>query len=146
MCKKPLKFNDFHQITYKPQELVAQEEETPFKFDHERHSNNAIYSDISSGVLKQIENIELDGSFGTKVDTLARHIIWLREHDPGSKAIVFSQYRNFLVVLKRAFDRFGIVNSSVDAPDGIEKFKKDPGVGYPILLMQDAVMLIVITD
>ncbi|KAJ5443890.1 uncharacterized protein N7458_007762 [Penicillium daleae] len=128
MCKKPLKLNDFHQITYKPQELVAQEEETPFKFDHEKHPKNAIYSDISSGVLKQIENVELDGSFGTKVDTLARHIIWLREHDPGSKAIVFSQYRNFLVVLKRAFNRFGIVNSSVDAPDGIEKFKKDPAI------------------
>jgi E3 ubiquitin-protein ligase SHPRH len=131
MCKKPLKLNDFHQITYKSQELVAQEEETPFKFDHEKHPKNAIYSDISSGVLKQIENVELDGSFGTKVDTLARHIIWLREHDPGSKAIVFSQYRNFLVVLKRAFNRFGIVNSSVDAPDGIEKFKKDPAVGCP---------------
>lgn len=130
MCKKPLKLNDFHQITYKPQEMVAQEEETLVKFDHERHPKNAIYSDISSGVLKQIENIELDGSFGTKVDTLARHIIWLREHDPGSKAIVFSQYRNFLVVLKRAFDRFRIVTSSVDAPGGIEKFKKDPAVCF----------------
>ncbi|KAJ5157536.1 uncharacterized protein N7482_008636 [Penicillium canariense] len=128
ICKKPLKLNDFHQITYKPQELVVQEEETPIKSDHERHSKNAIYSDISSGLLKEITNIDLEGSFGTKVDTLARHIIWLREHDPGSKAIVFSQYKNFLVVLKRAFDRFGIVSSSVDAPGGIEKFKKDPAI------------------
>lgn len=128
MCKKPLKFNDFHQITYKPQDLVVQEEEAPVKFDHERHSTNAIYSDISSGLLKEIKNIDLNGSFGTKIDTLARHVLWLREHDPGAKSIIFSQYKNFLAVLQRAFQRFGIVNSSVDAPSGIENFKRDPAV------------------
>ena len=128
MCKKPLKFNDFHQITYKPQDLVAQEEEPPTDFEHERHSRNAIYSDISSGLLKEIKTIDLNGSFGTKIDTLARHVLWLREHDPGTKSIVFSQYKNFLTVLQRAFQRFGIISSSVDAPGGIEKFKKDPTV------------------
>ena len=128
MCKKSLKLNDFHQITYKPQHLVVQEEESPAKFDHERHPKNAIYSDISSGLMQEIKNIDLDGSYGTKIDTLARHVIWLREHDPGAKSIVFSQYKNFLVVLQRAFHRFGIVSSSVDAPGGIENFKKDPAV------------------
>ncbi|KAJ5298639.1 protein BMH2 [Penicillium atrosanguineum] len=128
MCKKPLKLNDFHQITYKPQDLVAQEEEPPTDFEHERHSQNAIYSDISSGLLKEIKTIDLNGSFGTKIDTLARHVLWLREHDPGTKSIVFSQYKNFLTVLQRAFQRFGIISSSVDAPGGIEKFKKDPAV------------------
>lgn len=128
ICKKPLRLRDFHQITYKPQDLVAQEEEPSAKFDHERHSQNAIYSDISSGVLNEIKNIDLDDSFGTKIDTLARHIMWLREHDPGAKSIVFSQYKNFLTVLQRAFHRFKIVSSSVDTPGGIERFKKDPAV------------------
>lgn len=128
MCKKPLKLNDFHQITYKPQTLVVQQEESPTKFDHDRLSNNAIYSDISSGLMQEIKKIDLDGSFGTKIDTLARHILWLREHDPGAKSIVFSQYKNFLLVLQRAFSRFGIMNSNVDSPSGIEKFKKDPAV------------------
>ncbi|KAF7712908.1 Zinc finger RING-type domain-containing protein [Penicillium ucsense] len=128
VCKKPLKLKDFHQITYKPQEIIAQEEETPLKFDHGKHSKNAIYTDISSGLLKEIDTISLDGSFGTKVDTLARHLLWLREHDPGSKAIVFSQYRNFLTVLRRAFERFGIVSSSVDTPGGIKEFKKNPAI------------------
>ncbi|KAJ5083816.1 hypothetical protein N7456_013243 [Penicillium angulare] len=128
MCKKSLKYNDFHQITYKPQELVAQEEESAVKFDHEHHSRNAIYSDVSSGVLNQIQNIDLDGSFGTKIDTLARHIMWLREHDPGAKSIVFSQYKNFLQVLQRALGRFKIASSSIDTPSGIEKFKQDPAI------------------
>lgn len=128
MCKKPLKLNDFHQITYKPQELVAQQEEPMAKLDHEKHSKNAIYSNISTGLLNEIKNIDLDGSFGTKIDTLARHIIWLRESDPGAKSIVFSQYKNFLTVLQRAFHRFKITSSSIDAPEGIEKFKKDSSV------------------
>ncbi|KAJ6092921.1 hypothetical protein N7486_008210 [Penicillium sp. IBT 16267x] len=128
MCKRPLRYNDFHQITYKPQELVAQEEESAIKFDHERHSKNAIYSDISSGLLNEIKNIDLNGSFGTKIDTLARHIIWLREYDPGAKSIIFSQYKNFLEVLQRALHRFKIVSSSVDYPGGIESFKKDPAI------------------
>jgi len=130
MCKRPLKYNDFHQITYKPQELVAQEEESAIKFDHERHSKNAIYSDISSGLLNEIKTIDLNGSFGTKIDTLARHIIWLREYDPGAKSIIFSQYKNFLEVLQRALHRFKIVSSSVDHPGGIESFKKDPAVSF----------------
>ncbi|KAJ5748071.1 uncharacterized protein N7511_009767 [Penicillium nucicola] len=128
VCKKTLKLADFHQITYKPQELVAQEEESSHKQGHEQHAENAIYSDISSGLLREIKNIELNDSFGTKIDTLARHILWLREHDPGAKSIVFSQYKSFLTVLYEAFCRFKIVSSSIDRPDGIESFKRDPTV------------------
>lgn len=128
ICKRPLKLRDFHQITYNPQQLVAQEEDNIAKFDHERPSKNAIYSDISSGLLNQIKTIDLDDSFGTKIDTLARHIIWLREHDPGAKSIVFSQYKNFLTILQRAFQRLKIVSTRVDVPGGIERFKRDPAV------------------
>ncbi|KAI9923628.1 hypothetical protein ASPWEDRAFT_38384 [Aspergillus wentii DTO 134E9] len=127
-CKKRLKANDFHQITYKPQDFVVQEEKTPAKIEHERSSNSHIYTDISSGLLKEIKNIDLTGSFGTKVDTLARHILWLRDHDPGAQSVVFSQYKNFLEVLGSAFSHFKIGYSSIDNKDGIESFKSDPAV------------------
>jgi E3 ubiquitin-protein ligase SHPRH len=131
-CKKRLKINDFHQITYKPEEFVVQEEKAP-KFESGRSSNNFIYADISSGTLKEIKNIDLDASFGTKIDTLARHILWLREHDPGAKSIIFSQYKTFLEVLGTAFTRFKIGYSSIDNTDGIERFKTDPAVCFPDL-------------
>ncbi|KAJ5894393.1 hypothetical protein N7495_006084 [Penicillium taxi] len=127
VCKKPLRRNDFHRITYNPQDLVAQEEEEHVKLDG-GHSKNAIYTDISSGLLKEIKNIQLHDSFGTKIDTIARHIIWLRKHDPGAKSIIFSQYKTFLGILQMALERFGIVSSSVDNSGGIEKFKNDPAV------------------
>ncbi|KAL5363771.1 SNF2 family N-terminal domain-containing protein [Aspergillus floccosus] len=127
-CKKRLKGNDFHQITYKPQEFVVQVEKTPTKIETERSSKNLIYADISSGTMAEIKNIDLDSSFGTKIDMLARHILWLREHDPGAKSVVFSQYKSFLTYLRVAFSKFKIGFSSVDSNDGIHNFKSDPSV------------------
>lgn len=130
MCKSALGRNDFHQITYKPQEIVAQEETSqPVEEEGTGHSvGNAIYSDISSGTMKEIQNIDIDGSYGTKIDTLARHLLWLREHDPGAKSIVFSQYRPFLEILAQAFTKFRIGFTTVDNRDGIEGFKRDDSV------------------
>ena len=132
-CKSRLKANDFHQITYKPQEFIAQEEKTSTKIETGHASENLIYTDISSSLLREIKDIDLPGSFGTKIDTLARHIMWLRENDPGAKAVVFSQYKNFLGVLGTAFTLYKIGHSSVDSKDGIENFKSDPAVCFPLL-------------
>lgn len=136
VCKRRLKVNDCHQITYKPRELIAQEEKAAEEKasdpkESDRVSGNSIYTDISSRILQDIKDIDLNWSYGTKIDTLARHIIWLREHDPGAKAIVFSQYKSFLGVLGSAFARFKIGYCSVDHKDGIEQFKSDPSVSCP---------------
>ena len=136
VCKKRLRSTDFWDVTYKPQELVIQEETSPSPLSSpgighiaERSSNKSIYSDVSTNTLNEIKRIDLDGSsFGSKVDTICRHILWLRNHDPGSKAIIFSQYREFLEVLGRAFKQSGIAWTRFDEKNGIEKFKSDPAV------------------
>ncbi|KMU76679.1 DNA repair protein rad5 [Coccidioides immitis RMSCC 3703] len=120
--------NELHQITYKPAELVAQEEKAPGTLETHHSMKNAIYSDIKSDDLEEIKDIEISGSFGTKIDTLARHLIWLRHHDPGAKSIVFSQYKSFLGILASAFSRFRIEFSSFDSYNGIERFKQDPSI------------------
>lgn len=128
-CKKHLTRNDFHQITYRPQELTMEEENNHPKeksLNVTKHAEGAaIYSGIREPILNQIKNIDLDGSFGSKIDTLARHMLWIREHDPGAKSIVFSQYRDFLDVLARAFKQFKIGFTGIDRKDGIQKFKND---------------------
>jgi len=136
ICKKRLKARDFHQITYRPEDFVVREEKTTTKMGPapERSSkNSSIYTDISTGTLKEIKNIDVNGYFGTKIDTLARHILWLRMHDPGSKSIVFSQYRGFLDVLSVALSHYKIGYSNVDSKGGIEKFKNEPAVCFPAL-------------
>lgn len=134
VCKRTLIPADLHEITYKPQQLSIQAEEVN-EANQERHSpshtsrKSAIYSEISKSKLAEIKNIDLGGpSFTTKVDTLARHIIWLRESDPGAKSIIYSQFKDFLEVLARAFRRFRIEFTSIDKPNGIESFKQDPGI------------------
>lgn len=52
--------------------------------------------------------------------------MWIREHDPGSKSILFSQYSDFLQVLEGAFRQFKIGFTNIGSKEGIEKFKKDP--------------------
>ena len=105
---------------------------------HEKDQGTAqasIYAGISDTILCQIKNIDLDGSFGMKIDTLARHILWIRENDPGSKSIIFSQYKDFLDVLARAFAQFKIGFSSIDRRGGTERFKKDSGVSSVLSVM-----------
>jgi E3 ubiquitin-protein ligase SHPRH len=141
-CKRLLRSTDFHDITYKPQDLIVQKEvegdsDSPTRslsgdsaIAERSTSADQIYSDIAATTLNQIKNIDLreGASFGTKVDTMCRHVLWLREHDPGSKAIFFSQYREFLDVLGAAMAKNQIAFTRVDAKNGIENFKRDPNI------------------
>ena len=132
VCKRRLRSQDFWDITYKPAEMAINEEETltvSGSPSSDRSITKSIYSDISSATLNQIKDIELNGlSFGSKVDTICRHLFWLRVQDPGSKAIIFSQYREFVDVLGRAFNQYKIRFSRFDDKNGIETFKNDSAV------------------
>ncbi|KPI45664.1 uncharacterized protein AB675_529 [Cyphellophora attinorum] len=137
VCKRHLRLNDFHDITYKPAEMTVQPE-SPASSSTSRNStagldaglNRSIYSDVSTATLNEIKNTDLTGaaSFGSKIDTICRHIIWLREHDYGTKSVIFSQYRDFLDVLSRAFRQHNIHHTSFEQPKGIHNFKTEPGI------------------
>jgi E3 ubiquitin-protein ligase SHPRH len=150
VCKRVLHLVDFHEVTYKPRELQATEEQShsevsPSKgSDSGRNSGSspsspssdgngstgasaAIYTDIGNHIMTEIKSIDLEGSYGTKIDTIARHLLWLREHDPGSKSIIFSQYSDFLSVLAGALGSFKIGHTSIREAGGIEKFRRDAG-------------------
>lgn len=135
VCKRRLTTADFHNVTYKPQELRGQEEasdssssSSPNRSEKSLKHSSSLYSDIGTEILNQIKSIDLKGSYGTKIDTLSRHILWLREHDAGAKAIVFSQYREFLDVLSTAFKQFGIGFSRMGTAGAINRFKQDASV------------------
>jgi E3 ubiquitin-protein ligase SHPRH len=141
VCKRLLTLADFHQITYKPQELRAREEQqhsgptSPSQAGSSKSTtppttSTSLYTDMNSDTLAQIKSINLNGSFGTKIDTLARHILWIRQHDPGAKSIVFSQFREFLDVLGTAFSQLGIGHSRMGKAHAIDKFKQDASTEF----------------
>ncbi|KAK7532219.1 SNF2 family N-terminal domain-containing protein [Phyllosticta citribraziliensis] len=131
LCKRRLHNRDYQDITYKPQELRAHEEEQSPESagsSDEADSRQSIYAEMSEETMRAIKSIDINGSFGTKIDTVARHLLWLRENDAGSKSVIFSQYGDFLEVLGDALRQFRIGFSKISDKGGVEKFKKDAGI------------------
>ncbi|PNH69587.1 hypothetical protein VD0002_g799 [Verticillium dahliae] len=92
-------------------------------------NKSAIYSEFGADKLAQIRDVDLEGPpLTTKVDSIVRHLLWLRESDPGAKSIVFSQYRDFLQVIGSALSRSRIGYTSIDKPNGVQRFKEDAGM------------------
>jgi E3 ubiquitin-protein ligase SHPRH len=139
VCKRKLSMVDFHNVTYKARNIRAQEEvhsgsSSPGTEDTPSPSRNtSIYSDADTQLMQEIKAIDLPTSYGTKIDTLGRHLHWIREHDPGAKSIVFSQYREFLNVLGTALQDFKIGYSRLGTPRAVERFKSDPSVDCLLL-------------
>ena len=128
ICKRRLNATEFHEISYKPRELLVQEEAQATRQKNEVAAESSIYSGINSKTLDQIKTIDLNGSFGTKIDTLGRHLLWLRDNDAGAKSVIFSQYRDFLQVLQTSLKKFKIRYSSFGEKDGISNFKNNPDI------------------
>lgn len=144
VCKKVLNTSNLHDITFKPQELKVHSEANGSGSSPEKKQATAngtghntkptfkqstIYTEFSADKLAEIKNIDLDGpAFTTKVDTLVRHLLWLRENDPGAKSIIFSQYADFLSVIGLALTRYRIGFTSFERRTGITDFKEDPSV------------------
>ncbi|KAF1920165.1 SNF2 family N-terminal domain-containing protein [Ampelomyces quisqualis] len=132
LCKQKLSSSDFKDINFKPTEMRAQEETqqlaSPSQASTPGSWHNTIYSDISDSILKEIKMIDLEGSYGTKIDMIARHLLWIRAHNPGAKSIVFSQFGDFLEVLREAFKKWRIGVSGIRDKDGIQKFKTDASI------------------
>jgi hypothetical protein len=54
------------------------------------------YNTIGHSLLAEIDAMDLYGSYGTKIDTLVRHLLYLQVTEPGTKSIVFSAWEDSL--------------------------------------------------
>ncbi|KAI1169819.1 SNF2 family N-terminal domain-containing protein [Nemania sp. FL0916] len=94
---------------------------------------SGVYSEIPEEIMHAFQKVELDGpSYSTKVDTLIKHLLWLREVDPGAKSIIFTQFRGFLLFLGQALERHRIgyasFNQGGNRARGVQSFKDDPSI------------------
>ncbi|GAB7345396.1 hypothetical protein MBLNU457_3737t2 [Dothideomycetes sp. NU457] len=148
VCKRNLSKTDFHAVSYKPRELQAQQEEVrseassaedglgPAGEQSTADERNdpagriSIYNDVSPAVLNEIKSIDLPhrSSYGTKIDTISRHLIYLRNSEPGTKTVIFSQYRDFLSVLSSAFKAMGISHVQIQQANSITRFREDASI------------------
>ncbi|KAF2156784.1 hypothetical protein K461DRAFT_272867 [Myriangium duriaei CBS 260.36] len=146
VCKRRLRSADFHNITYKPQDLSAHEEvpasssdtdspdsksdQTSEPASDESGSSMKVYNSMSASDFLALKSVDLpvSRSFGTKIDTISRHLLHIRRSDPGSKTLIFSQYRDFLVVLSSALTTFGISHVPITQKDSITRFREDASI------------------
>jgi E3 ubiquitin-protein ligase SHPRH len=137
VCKAHLKTLDFFQITYNPKDIAMQKEgqgSTPDSTAPSSPGNSKIYADVDGRVLNEIKAIELDGaSYGSKIDMITRHLLWLKGNEPGFKAVVFSQWSDVLETIMDSLTRAGIGFATLQKPNGIEKFKHDPEISCFLL-------------
>jgi len=90
--------------------------------------NIGIYTSINKTILNQIKGMRIEKSFGSKVDMIMKHLLWLRIHSRGSKSVIFTQWKDVINVLQKALDGNQIKYSSLEDKDGVMKFKTDPHV------------------
>ena len=51
---------------------------------------------LAPELLAEVQTVESYGSYGTKIQTLVRHILYLQFKEPGTKSIVFSAWADSL--------------------------------------------------
>ena len=54
------------------------------------------YNVIRPSIMETIELMESHGSYGSKIETLVRHLLYIQVTDPGAKSIVFSAWADSL--------------------------------------------------
>jgi len=104
VCKERLTQNDWHKIATQKADILLRGTES----SHQDHAfSEAIYEAVDNKVLQQIQLVELKASFGSKIDNLTRHLLWIKEQG-GAKSVVFSQWSDVLEVMERSFKLNGI--------------------------------------
>ncbi|KAK6354303.1 hypothetical protein TWF730_008713 [Orbilia blumenaviensis] len=132
MCKRQLKKVDLHRVTYMIQDIVVEKEVRSSHEDTERNGTSSeeadkgieIYTGIDASTFKKIKEISLRESFGSKIDMIVRHLLWIRRTN-GGKSVLFSQWKEVLDVLSRALEANGVGYSSLEDKFGLNKFKSD---------------------
>ena len=98
--------------------------------DECRETGTGIYSDISQEAVNEIMATHNSTSnrvyYGSKIDFIIGHLLWLRQKDETTQVVVFSQWADMLELLQAAMEKNSIRYATVGSD--MDKFKKDPSV------------------
>ena len=83
--------------------------------------------------LDTLKGFEIQGSYGTKIDTIIRHVKYLQESEPLVKILVFSQWEQVLEIIIKGFERnkirtIKIDNSKRRKGQAAVQFREDPSI------------------
>jgi SNF2 family DNA or RNA helicase len=95
------------------------------------------YRTIDSDILEEIRSRDSLGKFGSKIQTLIKHLLYLKDSQPGSKSICFSAWSDSLGMVSYALETNGITYLRIDGPNKktnpVREFQTNPR--YQVLLL-----------
>ena len=76
------------------------------------------YNSIDGKLFEEIQGIQSIGNYGSKIQAIVRHLLYLQVKDPGSKSIVFSAwadslYSKFGVLIEQSYADALVANVSI---------------------------------
>ncbi|KAF5381839.1 hypothetical protein D9757_008356 [Collybiopsis confluens] len=86
------------------------------------------YNMIDPTIFETIQSMEAIGDYGSKIQTLVRHIMYLERVDPGSKSIVFSAWADSLTRIQSIR-----VDRGTRGEGPVKKFKTKPEISVLLL-------------
>lgn len=87
--------------------------------------------------LEDITQVFINGSFGTKLDAVIKHVKYLQTIDQGIKIVVFSRWVVVLANLSRGLEENGVKTISFKTDsNAAETFKNDPTITVFMLTSQ----------
>lgn len=127
MCKTFTDRNTIYSFTQYKSNLRAEKIVNEVEKNNSKPNHNQIYKLMDSESLKNIQNIKLSNSFGSKVDLIVKLVLHLVNEDPNVQIVIFSQWQDLLVILAFAFDKANIkyVSAKGSAVSGYKKRKTD---------------------
>ncbi|GME86945.1 unnamed protein product [[Candida] boidinii] len=112
MCTQILTPADMYSFTVKKQEisgnLLEEGEKDPKAVnkdnmkDTDKSSLYTIYKPMGERILNEIQSIVIAKAYGSKLDLLVRHILWLKKKDNTVQVVIFSQWAEFLHLISVA--------------------------------------------
>ncbi|VDB95380.1 unnamed protein product [Peniophora sp. CBMAI 1063] len=140
VCRVPIDVSSLQRFTVKPTTATTKPSNPPSKLlpngeDALPRSRRKIeYNSIPRDVLDEIDSFEVGGSYGSKIESLVRHLLYLRITDPGAKSIVFSAFEDSLHIVEHALRTNDIPCLRIESTAGTGKartpaavrFKQDP--------------------
>ncbi|KZT58177.1 hypothetical protein CALCODRAFT_495268 [Calocera cornea HHB12733] len=127
VCRQPLSKQTIHRIVFQAGEKVDEGEEPVEPEPPSASSSHIDYNVIDLDLLREIEDIEAHGNYGSKVQALVKHLLYLKTKEPDAKSIVFSAWVDSLNIIARALQENGISCIRVEAGrNAAREFRLDP--------------------
>ncbi|KAG6852711.1 hypothetical protein C0991_009638 [Blastosporella zonata] len=134
VCRVAIDPDTIERFTVKADEPVsAKPTSRPTKGEPVPRSRRKIsYNMIDNKLFSDINSMESFGDYGSKIQTLVRHLLYLKNTDTGAKSIVFSAWADSLLIMERALRSNGIrclrIDQKSKGESAAKRFKSDPEI------------------